>query len=239
MFGRLTGCSLVLVHFIGTGKLWWIERFRGLTRIYFFCFRYSGTDDYPNPHFEDVVRYLTIDVGVFVIALLSLVISSLSVHCMRKQPKHPSTDTYVDPKNGTELKEEAQDGDEVVRHHTSATASSTTPSMRHSQFQPFIQVPNSILYSIEILYFVLLALCASVVPSVTAFLYLVALLIFLLLWALHLPASRLKFGMRIVTMVYSAFHLVILYVFQFSEVQKSAGISMLSPGEVKVPLSLR
>ena len=26
-FGRLTGYSLVLVHYIGTGKLWWIERF--------------------------------------------------------------------------------------------------------------------------------------------------------------------------------------------------------------------
>ena len=173
------------------------------------------------------------------IALLSLVISSLSVHCMRKQPKHPSSDTYIDPKNGTEPKEEEEDGKEAVRHHTSASTSSTTASMRHSQFQPFIQVPDSILYSIEILYLVCLALCASVVPSVTAFLYLVALLIFLLLWALHVPASRLKFGIRIVTMVYSAFHLVTLYVFQFSEVQKGAGISLVSLAEIEVPLSLR
>ena len=32
-FGRLTGCSLVLVHYIGTEKLWQIKRFgrlRGL-----------------------------------------------------------------------------------------------------------------------------------------------------------------------------------------------------------------
>ena len=29
MFGGLTGYSLVLVHYIGTGKLWRIERFGG------------------------------------------------------------------------------------------------------------------------------------------------------------------------------------------------------------------
>ena len=28
-FGGLTGYSLVLVHYIGTGKLWWIKRFGG------------------------------------------------------------------------------------------------------------------------------------------------------------------------------------------------------------------
>ena len=28
-FGGLTGCSLVLVHYIGTGKLWWVKRFGG------------------------------------------------------------------------------------------------------------------------------------------------------------------------------------------------------------------
>ena len=28
-FGRLTGYSLVLVHYIGTGKLWGIKRFGG------------------------------------------------------------------------------------------------------------------------------------------------------------------------------------------------------------------
>ena len=33
-FGRLTGYSLVLVHYIGTGKLWLIKRFGGLTRIH-------------------------------------------------------------------------------------------------------------------------------------------------------------------------------------------------------------
>ena len=26
-FGGLTGYSLVLVHYVGTGKLWWIKRF--------------------------------------------------------------------------------------------------------------------------------------------------------------------------------------------------------------------
>ena len=29
MFGGLTGYSLVLVHYIGMGKLWWVERFGG------------------------------------------------------------------------------------------------------------------------------------------------------------------------------------------------------------------
>ena len=28
-FGGLTGYSLVLEHYIGTGKLWWIKRFGG------------------------------------------------------------------------------------------------------------------------------------------------------------------------------------------------------------------
>ena len=37
MFGRLNGYSLVLVRYIGTGKLCRIKRFGGLTRIHCIC----------------------------------------------------------------------------------------------------------------------------------------------------------------------------------------------------------
>ena len=39
MFGGLTGYSLVLVHYISTGKLWRIKRFGGLSEFTLFVYR--------------------------------------------------------------------------------------------------------------------------------------------------------------------------------------------------------
>ena len=204
--------------------------------------RFSGANpSFPSPPATDVVRYLVIDVGVFLVALLSLIISAVTVHFLRQQPKRPEerVGEYAAPNVEAEGKEETSTnrGAVVRLHTTSSTNSSASAQQPHSQ--PFIHVPDSILFSIEILYLLLLSLCASVVPSITAFIYLAALLVFLFLLSIHVSASTFKFGMRIIVMVYTALHLVFLYVFQFSGVQMGVEVDVDSTGYVTVPLSLR
>ena len=205
--------------------------------------RFSGANpSFPSPPAADVVRYLVIDVGVFLVALLSLIISAVTVHFLRQQPKRPSEERggeYAAPNVKAEGKEETSSnrGAVVRLHTTSSTDSSASAQQPHSQ--PFIHVPDSILFSIEILYLLLLSLCASVVPSITAFIYLAALLVFLFLLSIHVSASTFKFGMRIIVMVYTALHLVFLYVFQFSGVQMGVEVELDSTGYITVPLSLR
>ena len=84
-----------------------------------------------------------------------------------------------------------------------------------------LQIHNSHLPEkvIDVFIFFMFWLCGVVVPSVTSLAYFIAFLLLCLLWSLHIKNCLPVRVLRSVCLVFSAGHILVLYLYQFQSAQ--------------------
>ena len=145
----------------------------------------------------DILRYLLPDVVVLAVSVISLGFT-IKVATLGSSSSAALEDP-VTVQGSTEA--------------TSLSSSSPTPTLVKEQ--DYLRLPQLSLYIIDFLIFILLWLCGVSYTSVTSFAYFAFFLLLAILWSVQLTISSLIRSLRILTMLYTAVHFVVLYLYQF------------------------
>ena len=152
----------------------------------------------------DVVRHLLPDIIVLIISLISVGVAikiSLS-HTSNNDEDAVSSIPTDDPPSESELS--------ALSHPVPIPVSSV---------QSYFKLPKWVLVMIDILIFFLILLCGVTVPSISSVLYYITFIVLSVSWSLHFQCVQLIRVIRMITLVYSAGHILILYLYQFQSAQ--------------------
>ena len=170
---------------------------------------YCSIHRYKDVPAADIVRFLLPDVVIFAVSAVALGITikvaTLGSTQMDDDGEAPPTATATIGTTSTES--------------TTLSSSSTIP--RSSECgQDYLRIPKPFLYIIEFFIFTLLWVCGVAFTSITSLAYFAFFLFLLLLWSVHLRCSSLVRWLRVITLIYTAVHIVILYLYQFQSAQQ-------------------
>lgn len=109
----------------------------------------------------------------------------------------------------------------------------TSPSRPVVSQQEYYQFPKCFQWSVEFLIFIMFLFSGSVVPSLTSFFYYFCFLFLVFVWSFHLRVKLMSFIrlIRIVAMLYSSCHLVVLYLYQFQSFQLALPVEPMSDND--------
>ena len=109
----------------------------------------------------------------------------------------------------------AVEDEQSMQGSTEATSLSSSSPPPLTKEQDYLRIPKLFLYMIDFLIFALLWLCGVSYASVTSFAYFAFFLLLAILWSVQITFSSLIRSLRIVAMLYTAVHFVVLYLYQF------------------------
>ena len=170
---------------------------------------YRSIHRYKDVPAADIVRFLLPDVVIFAVAAVALGIAI-------KVATLGSTQTEDDgeaPPTATAT---------IGGTSTEATALSSSVAIPRSSEcgQDYLHIPKPFLYIIEFFIFTLLWVCGVAFTSITSLAYFAFFLFLLLLWSVHLRCSSLVRWLRVITLIYTAVHVIVLYLYQFQSAQQ-------------------
>lgn len=97
---------------------------------------------------------------------------------------------------------------------------SNTPTNGTTMQNHYVKLPKWAVSVLDISLFFLFLLCSVLVPSVLSFWYFFVFLSLAIMWSIHFKRAGLVVrSLRTISLVYTAVHLIVLYLYQFQSFQ--------------------
>ena len=175
-----------------------------------FLFRYTSP-------IEDIIRHLSLDVLVAVVASVSVGVSIKVATLHNKREGGSLDDTQDSISSGTEVPRVEQS---TLTEFSSLSTTSTTNTKPP---QSYHKLPKWMLSIFDLLIFFLFGLTGVAVPSIVSFWYFSVFLLLCIMWSTHFKYTE-SIGrvLRLISIVYSAVHILALYLYQFQSFQLAA-----------------
>ena len=165
----------------------------------------------------DVVRYLLPDVLVVIVSSVCVGVA-VRVSALHDKPKTESL----------EVSGSSSSGDPPITHHPADSDEAKLVTLTLlgegvTSAQSYFKLPKYLLVVMDILIFFLFWLSGVAVPSLTSVWYFLVFLSLALMWSIHFSEIQsISRILKFVSLIYSAVHILALYLYQFQSFQLDA-----------------
>ena len=165
----------------------------------------------------DVVRYLLPDVLVVIVSSVCVGVA-VRVSALHDKPKTESL----------EVSGSSSSGDPPIAHHPADSDETELLTLALlgegvTSAQSYFKLPKYLLVVMDVLIFFLFWLSGVAVPSLTSVWYFIVFLSLAVMWSVHFPKIQsISRILKFVSLIYSAVHILALYLYQFQSFQLDA-----------------